>query len=728
MTDFNTGNPIGSTDPRDLSDNAEAFDRAINDTSSPTWLDRFGNARPTLSGQIGFIGTGSGGAIEDYASGQVLGTYNTIIRYSGELYGPSASATLPYTTTATLPDADPNLVARGDLVLRQDLAQAPSIAGKGVLLVTGAVHRVASRAEMKGYNVNAGYQFSLDEGERSGDFVVRDAASASFLIIKSVTSSSVDAASDTITSTAHGLVDGDGVKPTASVNGLTAGQLYWVVSATGNTYQLSLSYGGAAVDLTGTTNFTVDHMFDPLEGIYVLLDNGNYAERKNKNYITPGMYGAVGDEIEDDYASIIHSLASGSRVLLMKMYGTNKEIQIPDFVWCHGIADNTGFKWIGPTPATVPDKTGGTAVIRVASSAPATVPVSKVDIGDFKIDCAFTENLIGTVWIYATLQSKGNHIAVRDIGINGFGHYFSFEYYASFDSLSARGGSAGSVGFYLSTNWNQINGVPFKNCQVGNSIDTSVVLDTSDAYIYQLDFEGTLESGITAVKHIGGFGVRQGRMSVYTESYSGDVIDWTSPASPADRTGPILWENCQFFTGASFNAEEGNHSIESSGELSSITASNNARVFVEGNASATLNTLDTAVIRRNITVTARPNANKYAALDNNQLSAQASNSLLAGGTASAVFALPSDLLIPAPSYGQSVKVVINGRRTYAGVEKHWEGWLTFNSLSSWVLTKYSFSSADDATWAVSVNSSTGAITVDFNSADQKIVEIMWIPS
>lgn len=47
MTTYNTGNPIGSADPKDLYDNAEALDRAIND-SAATFTDRLGNERPTL--------------------------------------------------------------------------------------------------------------------------------------------------------------------------------------------------------------------------------------------------------------------------------------------------------------------------------------------------------------------------------------------------------------------------------------------------------------------------------------------------------------------------------------------------------------------------------------------------------------------------------------------------------------------------------------------------------
>lgn len=51
MTTYNTGNPLGSTDPRDLYDNAENLDRAVNSLSG-TWKDRFGRIRPTVVGAI----------------------------------------------------------------------------------------------------------------------------------------------------------------------------------------------------------------------------------------------------------------------------------------------------------------------------------------------------------------------------------------------------------------------------------------------------------------------------------------------------------------------------------------------------------------------------------------------------------------------------------------------------------------------------------------------------
>lgn len=48
MTTYNTGNPIGSTDARDLYDNAQAFDEAVNSTAD-TFTDRLGNVRKPLA-------------------------------------------------------------------------------------------------------------------------------------------------------------------------------------------------------------------------------------------------------------------------------------------------------------------------------------------------------------------------------------------------------------------------------------------------------------------------------------------------------------------------------------------------------------------------------------------------------------------------------------------------------------------------------------------------------
>ena len=49
MTTYNTGNPLGSTSPKDLYDNAENLDNAVN-TVENTWVDRLGRSRLSWDG------------------------------------------------------------------------------------------------------------------------------------------------------------------------------------------------------------------------------------------------------------------------------------------------------------------------------------------------------------------------------------------------------------------------------------------------------------------------------------------------------------------------------------------------------------------------------------------------------------------------------------------------------------------------------------------------------
>ncbi|HCG0653836.1 TPA: hypothetical protein NJJ50_006107, partial [Pseudomonas aeruginosa] len=48
MTTYATGNPLGSKDPRDLYDNAENLDTAMNSLDQDRWMDR-GPQRPPVA-------------------------------------------------------------------------------------------------------------------------------------------------------------------------------------------------------------------------------------------------------------------------------------------------------------------------------------------------------------------------------------------------------------------------------------------------------------------------------------------------------------------------------------------------------------------------------------------------------------------------------------------------------------------------------------------------------
>lgn len=200
--------------------------------------------------------------LEDYEAGIQVDYYYQLIRAVNgdgvmEFWRPSSTTVLPYTTTgAGMPEAGA-FAPVGDAVLRDETG--------------GGIRRVDS---LSGLESTPG-RFDGDAARlvsgtgRDGAFRWSASDLSSTLVLASVTSDSVDDTTDTINDADHPFSDGDGVITQTSVNGLTAQTVYWVVNSTSGSYQLSETFGGGAVDLTGTTNVTVDHLLDPWQGIYV---------------------------------------------------------------------------------------------------------------------------------------------------------------------------------------------------------------------------------------------------------------------------------------------------------------------------------------------------------------------------------------------------------------------------------------------------------------------------
>jgi len=92
MTKYATMNPLGSTDPRDMFDNAQNLDFAMSDIAEVIWTDRFGKKRNTFYGfelfaraaisAFGYI------TIDSFQAGATLTLYNQILRdtTNGEYY------------------------------------------------------------------------------------------------------------------------------------------------------------------------------------------------------------------------------------------------------------------------------------------------------------------------------------------------------------------------------------------------------------------------------------------------------------------------------------------------------------------------------------------------------------------------------------------------------------------------------------------------------------------
>ena len=123
MTTFNTGNPIGSTDARDLSDNAENLDIALGTTAS-TWVDRLGVTRDSFEGRLE---KGSFYRVGTFSVGYTLTNMRQTLEYSGHEY--SWAGTFPKVVAAgSTPETAGGIgagawVDRTDVTLRSELSQ-----------------------------------------------------------------------------------------------------------------------------------------------------------------------------------------------------------------------------------------------------------------------------------------------------------------------------------------------------------------------------------------------------------------------------------------------------------------------------------------------------------------------------------------------------------------------------------------------------------------------------
>lgn len=135
MPQNNTGNPIGeygSDDPKDLVDNTENFDFAMN-SDEDTWETRLGKLNKTWNGlqqQVTdyLIAQGYESVYLTYGVGVIVQRQTQLVQRSGELYRVMSASDIPLTLTGTWATDAPKLQAVGDAALRVLLA---STAGSG---------------------------------------------------------------------------------------------------------------------------------------------------------------------------------------------------------------------------------------------------------------------------------------------------------------------------------------------------------------------------------------------------------------------------------------------------------------------------------------------------------------------------------------------------------------------------------------------------------------------
>ncbi|MDY1359507.1 glycosyl hydrolase family 28-related protein, partial [Pseudomonas aeruginosa] len=129
MTTYHTRNPLGSKDPRDLYDNAENYDTAMNDRTNEQWADRFDVHRPTWFGieeRVSRFLANSGFELPPltYIDGSPLQVDRAtqLIERGENLYSIKLPASFPIVLSGTWGEDEPFLIARVDQALRQELA------------------------------------------------------------------------------------------------------------------------------------------------------------------------------------------------------------------------------------------------------------------------------------------------------------------------------------------------------------------------------------------------------------------------------------------------------------------------------------------------------------------------------------------------------------------------------------------------------------------------------
>ncbi|WP_313242870.1 hypothetical protein [Stutzerimonas nitrititolerans] len=134
MTTYNTGNAVGSTDPRDLSDNAKNFD-LLSVGTEMEYPDRLGVPRKSWAGfEAAFaqflLDSGFEAVYVQYATGAVVLRPTQLVQREGELYRVTNQATLPLGLTGNWATDAPKLTAVGDKALRLALQE---LSGSGMV-------------------------------------------------------------------------------------------------------------------------------------------------------------------------------------------------------------------------------------------------------------------------------------------------------------------------------------------------------------------------------------------------------------------------------------------------------------------------------------------------------------------------------------------------------------------------------------------------------------------
>lgn len=218
-----------------------------------------------------------------------------------------------------------------------------------------------------------------------------------------------------VTWTAHGHSAGDTFVPTttgALPTGLTAGATYYIINPTTDTFQLSLTSGGAAINTTGSQSGThtgTTGTSDPLNirwcssedyTVWRPTDTNTAGDLRCEvgNEIVGAMPARGGHIICTDIAAYFFRYVGGTFV-----YGLQRIADGPSMVSPHaGVQDAAGNTfWMGPKGFYVYDGTVSTLPCDVHADIFSNINVAQ----RFKIYCGTIREFNEIIWFYARVGS-----------------------------------------------------------------------------------------------------------------------------------------------------------------------------------------------------------------------------------------------------------------------------------------------------------------------------------
>lgn len=251
-TRYNTGNPIESSDVRDMSDNAKNLD-LFSLSNDDSFQDRLGNSRKTLTGAVKDIGIP---IIGNFTAGCTVTTVNqgvqeiggSVYRWKGALPKIVPPSSTPAGTGGISPSGD--WVDVGDASLRGDLAEPNGVTLVGGAATQSSVDSIDSRVDFLESiqdedNItaaNIAKQFALGQSPQIsafGDSVMRG------MQPPALTAQSPSNPPAELALALNKLYGGTYTVNNRGISGTTLRQMIAGTDGSGSTFESKISVGGA---------------------------------------------------------------------------------------------------------------------------------------------------------------------------------------------------------------------------------------------------------------------------------------------------------------------------------------------------------------------------------------------------------------------------------------------------------------------------------------------------